>query len=77
MIAGKIDKTHTILGDLLERNFNSDWLPSYDELRAELIAQYTKFKLWNTDGPAHDGQLESTGTVQQRGSMLGLWVSRT
>ena len=50
IVDGKIDKTHTPLEDLLERNFNSDWLPSYEGLRAELIAQYTKFKLWRGAG---------------------------
>ena len=50
MIAGKIDKNYTTLDDLLDRNFNTGWLPSYAELRAELIAQYTKYKLWKGNG---------------------------
>ena len=50
VIAGKIEASYTRLNEPLDRNFNSEWLPSYAELRAELIAQYTKFKLWKGNG---------------------------
>ena len=91
MLAGTIDKTHTTLEDLLERNFNSDWLPSYDEVRAELIAQYIKFKLWEGTGTPtvplmmingkqpglFNKEVQCWACGSARGSMLGLRVSRT
>ena len=41
LAAGDINDDYNHLQRQIDQNFNSDWLPKYVELRAELVEQYT------------------------------------
>ena len=43
LAAGDINDNYNHLQRQIDQNFNSDWLPKYVELRAELVDQYNKF----------------------------------